>query len=159
MALSITLDLPEPIVEQLESTSRNQHRSVGELIREIVIQNWQPLPRLPDDVEAELAAFPSLSNEVLWLLARSTLTTEEQNTLATLNGAAKIRALEPAEAARLDTLLDLYDRLLVRRAQAATILQQRGYDLRNPKYYNPNEQCLHSDCVTPTSRKKRAPLL
>ena len=99
MTLSITLDLPEPIVEQLESTSRNQRRSVGDLIREIVIQNWQPLPRLPDDVEAELAAFPSLSNEVLWLLARSTLTSEEQNTLALLNGATKIRTLEAAEVA------------------------------------------------------------
>lgn len=133
MALNIMLDLPDPILEQLESTSRTQQRPVGDLIRELVIQNLQPLPRLPDDVEAELAVFPNLSNEVLWLLARSTLTTEEQNTLTSLNSAAKMRALAPAETERLETLLDLYDRLLVRRAQAATILQQRGYDLRNPQ--------------------------
>lgn len=133
MTLNIMLDLPDPIVEHLESTSRMQQRSVEDLIRELVIQNWQPLPRLPDDVEAELAVFPNLSNEVLWLLARSTLTAEEQNTLAALNSAAKMRALASAEAERLETLLDLYDRMLVRRAQAATILQQRGYDLRNPQ--------------------------
>lgn len=127
------LDLPDPIVAQLQSTSRNRQRSVEDLIRELVIQHWQPLPRLPDDVEAELAVFPSLSNEVLWLLARSTLTAEEQKTLAALNSTAKIRTLTPAEAERLETLLDLYDRMVVRRAQAATILQQRGYNLHNPQ--------------------------
>jgi hypothetical protein len=133
MALTIMLDLPDPVVEQLESSSRNRQRPVDDLIRELVIQHWQPLPQLPDDVEAELAAFPSLSDEVLWLLARSTLTTEEQKTLAALNSTAKSRILTPTETERLETLLDLYDRMLVRRAQAATILQQRGYDLRPPQ--------------------------
>lgn len=137
MTFSITLDLPETILKQLENTSRTQQRSVGEVIREIVIQNWQSLPRLPDDVEAELAALPSLSDEVLWLLVRSTLTAEEQRALAFLNSAAKTRTLESAETERLETLLALYDRMLVRRAQAAAILQQRGYDLRNPQVLQP----------------------
>ena len=137
MTLNITLDLPETVLTELESSSLHQRRSVGDLIREVVIQNWQPLPQLPDDVESELAAFPHLSDEVLWLVARSTLTAEEQRALAFLNGAAKTRHLESAESARLETLLDLYDRLLVRRAQAAAILQQRGYDLRNPQVLQP----------------------
>lgn len=138
MTFSITLDLPETILKQLENTSRTQQRSVGEMISEIVIQNWQSLPRLPDDVEAELAALPSLSDEVLWLLVRSTLTAEEQRTLAFLNSTAKTRTLDPAETERLATLLDLYDRMLVRRSQAAAILQQRGYNLRNPNVLQPS---------------------
>lgn len=104
----------------------------------MTLSHWPPQPRLPDDVEAELAALPSLSDEVLWLLARSTLTLEEQNTLAFLNSTAKTRTLDPAETERLETLLDLYDRMLVRRAQAAAILQQRGYDLRNPNVLQPS---------------------
>lgn len=137
MTLSVMLDLPDPLVEDLKSSSLRQQRSLGELIGEIVIQNWRPFLRLPDDVEAELAVFPYLSNEVLWLLARSTLTTEEQKTLTLLNSTAKLRTLDPAEAERLETLLDLYDRMIVRRAQAAAILQQRGYDLRNPQVVQP----------------------
>jgi len=46
------------------------------------------LPALPQDVEAELAAFANLSDEVLWFLARSTLTEAEQEELATLNDVA-----------------------------------------------------------------------
>jgi len=92
---------------------------------------------LPDDVESELAAFPHLSDEVLWLVARSTLTAAEQRALAILNQAAKTRHLEAVEIARLETLLGLYDRLLVRRAQAAASLQQRGYDLCNPQVLQP----------------------
>ena len=106
------------------------------------LSRWPQQPRLPDDVEAELAALPSLSDEVLWLLARSTLTTEEQNTLAFLNNTAKTRLLDAVEAERLETLLELYDRTLVRRAQAATILQQRDYDLRNPSVLQPST-CHH----------------
>lgn len=137
MALSITIDLPETLLQQLESASRKQHRSVGEIIRDLVIQSWQLLPRLPDDIEAELAALPSLSDEALWLLARSTLTKAEQQELTILTGTAKTRTLKPTEAERLETLLDRYDRTILRRAQAATLLQKRGYDLSDPAVLQP----------------------
>jgi len=55
------------------------------------------LPALPQDVEAELAAFTNLSDEVLWLLARNTLTEAEQEELATLNDVAQQRSLTQAE--------------------------------------------------------------
>ena len=137
MALSVTIDLPEALLHQLESESHNQRRSVGEIIRDLVIQSWQPLPRLPDDIEAELAALPSLSDEALWLLARSTLTKAEQQELTILTGTAKTRTLKPTEAERLETLLDRYDRTILRRAQAATLLQKRGYDLSDPAVLQP----------------------
>lgn len=49
MPLNITLDLPETGLTQLESSSLHQQRAVGDLIRAVVIQKWQPLPLLPDD--------------------------------------------------------------------------------------------------------------
>lgn len=132
MTLSVTIELPSFVQQQMERRAQAEARSVADLIRELVLQNWQTSPRLPDDVETELAALPNLSDEALWVLARTTLTAGEQSTLATLNDKAKTSKLTSAEEARLTTLLDLYDRALVRRAQAAVILQQRGHNLQNP---------------------------
>ena len=87
---------------------------------------------MPQDVEAELAAFTSLSDDVLWLLARSTLTEVEQEELAALNSQAKQRPLTQEEQSRQQALLDTYDRLIVCRAQAALLLKLRGYDLSDP---------------------------
>ena len=132
MTLSVTIELPSFVQQQMERRAQAEARSVADLIRELVLQNWQTSPRLPDNVEIELAALPNLSDEALWVLARTTLTAGEQSTLAALNHKAKTTKLTSAEEARLTTLLDLYDRALVRRAQAAVILQQRGHNLQNP---------------------------
>ena len=87
------------------------------------------LPSLPEDVEAELASFSQLSDDVLWLIARSTLTREQQRDLADLNDEAQRHPLAAVEQTRQQALIHAYDRMMVRRAQAALILKQRGYDL------------------------------
>ena len=89
------------------------------------------MPTLPDEIEAELTAFTSLSDDVLWLLARSTLPETEQERLAELNYQAKQRDLTEAEETERDRLLDSYNRVMVRRAEAALLLKARGYDLAN----------------------------
>jgi len=132
MTTSVTIDLPNPLVQQLESIAREQHRSVSEMVRERLLQTWPSLPALPDDVEMELALFTGLSDDVLWLLARSTLPVSEREELANLNDLAQQRTLTTLEQARQQVLLDSYDRAMVRRAQAALLLRQRGYDISDP---------------------------
>jgi hypothetical protein len=133
----ITIDLPAPIAEQLEEEATRQKIHVRELVREIILEHWSGLPSLPDDVEAELAAFHQLSDNLLWLIARTTLTVDEQAELADLNDEAQSRYLSHDEEARRDVLLEAYDRVMLRRAQAAAILQSRGYDLSDPSVLKP----------------------
>lgn len=128
----ITIDLPGPIAERLEEEAIRQKVSIRELVRELVLEHWSGLPSLPDDVEAELAAFHQLSDDVLWLVARTTLTPEEQRELAELNDTVQSRPLADDEYNRREALLDSYDRMMIRRAQAAHLLQLRGYDLSDP---------------------------
>ena len=132
MTTSVTIDLPNPLVQQLESIAREQHRSVSDMVRERLLQTWPSLPALPADVEMELALFTGLSDDVLWLLARSTLPVSEREELANLNDLAQQRTLTTLEQARQQALLDSYDRAMVRRAQAALLLRQRGYDISDP---------------------------
>lgn len=89
-------------------------------------------PPLPEDLEEELAAFRNLSDDILWLIARTSLSESEQAELAELNEAARERALTAAEVTRQDFLLSLYEKTMVRRGQAAIVLQSRGYDLSDP---------------------------
>jgi hypothetical protein len=96
----ITIDLPFPLFQQLETIARQQHRSIPDVVRDIVLREVHSLPALPQDIEAELAAFTNLSDTVLWLLARSTLIEAEQQELATLNSQAEQRALRQEEQTR-----------------------------------------------------------
>lgn len=126
----ITVELLVSVAERLREEANRQNRPVRDLVRELILERWDNLPPLPPEVEAELEAFHSLSDDVLWLVARSSLTIEEQKELARLN--AKIQPLGTAEESRREALLAAYDRTVLRRAQAAVILQSRGYDLSNP---------------------------
>ena len=125
MTTAITVELPSTAYEQLRRTAMRQNRPVAEVVRDLVLRELPELPSLPADVEAELASFSQLSDDVLWLLARSTLTREQQRDLADLNDEAQSRPLTAAEQTRQQALIYAYDRMLVRRAQAALILKQR----------------------------------
>ena len=128
----ITIDLPATVAKQLAEEASRQNMNVRDLVRECILEHWGGLPSLPEDIEAELAAFHRLTDNVLWLIARTTLTIEEQEELADLNDVAHSRSLTDEEEARRAALLDTYDRIMVRRAQAAGILQSRGHDLSDP---------------------------
>src|SRR5687768_17452630 len=96
----VTVELPITAFEQLQVAAREQHRSVREVARDLILRELPGLPSLPPDVNTELAAFADLSSEVLWLLARSTLTEAEQQELAQLNDEAQRRPLTKNEESR-----------------------------------------------------------
>lgn len=125
----VQIALPTETLQQLQQLADAQHRSIDEVVRDLLLRELPGLPPLPADVEAELAAFDSLSDDVLWLLAASAMSADQQRQLAALNDAAQQRPLTDDEAQRQQELIDMYDRVLVRRAQAASILKQRGYEL------------------------------
>lgn len=128
----IQIALPPETIEQLQQLARAQNRSVDEVVRNLLAHELPGLPILPSVVEAELAAFENLSDDVLWLLARSTLTHNQQHELADLNNTAQQRALTDKEARRQQELIELYNRTLVRRAHAASVLKERGHDVAKP---------------------------
>ena len=132
---TMTVELPVTVLEKLQATARQQQRSVSEVVHDLILHALpeHSLPELPQDMKDELANFANLSNDVLWLLARSTLTKTQQQELAFLNNEAQQRSLTEEEQARQQVLTDKYDRVLLRRAEAARLLQLRGYDLSNPQ--------------------------
>lgn len=104
---------------------------------DIILRNWQTLPKLPDHIEAELAAMSNLSDQALWILARSTIDIEDQEQFSLLNQEAKLRVLSDQEEEKLDALLNQYDENMIRRAQAASLLGKRGYNMSDPTVLRP----------------------
>lgn len=131
-ARTITVDFPVATFEALQRTAQRQNRPVADVVRDLVLRELPELPSLPRDVEAELASFETLSDDVLWLVARSALTTKQQQELARLNDASQQRTLSSSEQTRQQNLVDAYDRTILRRAKAAALLQQRGHNLTDP---------------------------
>ncbi|RIK43312.1 MAG: hypothetical protein DCC55_05960 [Chloroflexi bacterium] len=133
MTTALTVELPDAVVQRLEATERAHQRTVDDVVRDILLQERAVAPPLPVKIEEELAAFASLSDDALWLLARGSLSRAAQEELAELNNLAKLRPLSSAELERQQALVDTYDRMMVRRARAIQLLMQRGYDLTDPR--------------------------
>jgi predicted transcriptional regulator len=133
MTTALTVELPDAVVQRLEATARAHQKTVKDVVRDILAQERASAPALPVEIEEELAAFASLSDDVLWLLACGTLSPAAQEELAELNNTAKLCQLSSAELDRQQTLVDAYDRMMVRRARAVQILMQRGYNLTDPR--------------------------
>lgn len=132
MTLSITVDLPDSLVHDLEKTAVAQKQSIADVLRDLLLRYLPASPPLPDDVELELAAMANLSDDALWILARGSLATDKQRRLAALNEISRDQNLSPEQERERDELLALYDRTLVRRAQAASLLTSRGYEMDSP---------------------------
>lgn len=123
---TVTVELPDIALEQLQGLAQKQRRSIRDIVRDMIIR---ALPELPQDITDELDTFKHLSDDVLWLLARSTLSEDERRDLARLNDEAQRQPLPGTQVQRQQVLLDKYNRVLVRRAEAARMLQMRGYNL------------------------------
>lgn len=123
----IIVELPPLAYAHLQAMATTQQRAVAAIASDLILAELPTMPALPEDVEQELAAFDRLSDDVLVMLATSTLNAQEQTELAELNEQAQSRDLLSAEAERREYLLARYDRTLVRRAQAALVLRRRGH--------------------------------
>lgn len=78
-----------------------------------------------------------LSDEALWQAARSTMAYEQKQRLQTLHDLKQRRGLTSPEQTEDEALLALYRDTLLVRAQAANLLQQRGYDVSDPEQFTP----------------------
>lgn len=80
-----------------------------------------------------------LNDAVLWQAARSTLPPALRQRLELLHTRQQRAGLSFDEQAEAERLEQLYRDTLLVRAQAAVLLQQRGYDVSDPSQFSPLE--------------------
>jgi hypothetical protein len=126
---TVNVRLPETLFQKLQHIAEVTHRSVEDVLTTTVNAALPSTPDIPTDLANDLAAMILFSDESLKAAVQSSLSAAQQKRLTQLTDAGGDRTLTEAESGELQSLLDLYDRAVLRRAKALAILAQRGYDI------------------------------
>jgi hypothetical protein len=131
-ARTITLDIPEALYDRVQHAATSLHRRVEEVLLEVVATALPPLADLPREVGDEVASLAFENDVSLFRAARSTIAPELHAEMTALLDRKGCGEISVTEQARLDELVHEHEVLALRRAQAALLLQRRGYDMSSP---------------------------
>ncbi|SRR5258706_10511799 len=131
MADQIVLTLPEDISARAHQIAEINSQTV----EQVLIDHLKTLSTpLPPSEQAELDALRHLSDDALWTIAREQMPEEVQARAQELMAKNSVRTISEPEEAELDKLVERADRLMLRKAEAATILRDRGYSFNQQDF-------------------------
>ena len=116
--------------EQAFEVAQQMARAAAQPVEQIIQQRLEKslaAPLSSSSEQAELAALSALSDEALWTIAREQTPSDLRERGAVLLALNKLLALTPDEETELDQILEASDRVMLRKAVAASLLTQRGY--------------------------------
>lgn len=134
---SVTVNLSEPSYRRVQRAAKRTQRSVEQLLGDAVVALLPETGDLSLDLTTALAQMAFLNDAVLWQMARTTLSTEQQRRLEVLHDKQQRTQLSPIEREEERALVRLYRETQFVRAQAIVLLQQRGYDVSDPEQFVP----------------------
>jgi hypothetical protein len=129
---SVILHLPDVIYRRVRQTAEILQRPLEELLLDAVTAALPLLDDLPPELANDIAALALLNDAALWRAAQSTTPLSNQKRLDLLLDEKSRGALTARGQQQLEQLLSEYERVVLTRAQAALLLQQRGYDISDP---------------------------
>lgn len=127
MAELIILKVPEDISVRARQIAETVAQPVEQLLLNHLKTLAAPLPVLPPDTQAELDALQHLSDDALWTIAREQMPEDVQARAHALMDQNSRSVMTDEEHAELEQLVERGDRLMLRKAEAAALLRQRGY--------------------------------
>lgn len=128
---TITVTVPEDLYDYLERRAGVTQLSIEDMLIQTARNAATPPIEsdLPAHIRSELAALPSLSDEVLWSIAQSMANTDKVVLYDVLLERHQAGTITPEGAILLRQLRDEADALMLRKAQAFMLLKNRGYTL------------------------------
>lgn len=129
---TLQLNLPNELYQQVKQRAGKTNRTVeAEVIiavEALLAAGDDPLG-LPPDVAEEIAQLPFLEDAHLWQAARQLAPPEKNERIQELVLKQQAEGLTAAEQQEAQQLQQYAHRLMIIRAEAAVLLQQRGYDI------------------------------
>lgn len=126
MPETVTLTLPDTVLEPLKRTAQAVHQPIEQLLVAALESSLPPMEGLPDDVIEDLTALETLDNEALALVMRETVPSETQAVLSELLERQQRDSLTASEQEQLASLQQEADLVMLRKARAAVLLRFRG---------------------------------
>lgn len=128
-AHAVTLHLPAPLYRHFKRQAEQTHRSLETELLDAVASSAPEEEGLPPELADAISGLEVLDDEELWRAARSRLSADATARLETLNLKQQSEGLDESERDVLWQLVRQYERALLVRARAASLLKERGHDV------------------------------
>ncbi len=126
----VTIQLPERLYRRLEQTAQAMRRPLDDvLVRAVEIGSPPIWEDVPAAFQSDLAALDRLDDETLWQIARSRQSEDEMVRYEDLLDKNAEQTTTPSERGELAQLREAADLFMLKKAQAAALLQWRGYHI------------------------------
>jgi plasmid stability protein len=129
MTQSLTVELPTGLYTRIKMRAERANRSVEDEMVELLAATVPPPDEMPAGRREAEASLELLDNQALERAAQSRLADELAAELEMLHFRQQRSGLSEADSERCAELLRAYERSMLIRAQAATLLKQRGIDV------------------------------
>jgi hypothetical protein len=126
MPQTITLTLPDNVLQPMQRVAQATKQSVEELLVTALQAALPTLEGLPPDVMQHLVALESLDGQVLWRVMLETVPLDQQHQLHNLLSRNRAGMLTESEHEQLPVLQQQADLVMLRKACAAVLLRFRG---------------------------------
>lgn len=126
MSESITLTLPNRLIEPLRRMATATHQPVESLVLTALEASLPSLEGLTPPLRDELSALETQDNNALWQIMLEHVPLHVQDELNQLLERHQQEELTTQEQQRLDSLQQHADRIMLRKAHAAAVLRFRG---------------------------------
>lgn len=125
----ITISLPQKIYRQVQKQSQQMRRSVADEVTAVITASLPEQENLPAKLKEEMAQLTLFTDAELWQAARMTAPPEKTARMQELLDKQQLEGLTEGEKAEAERLARFFDRVMLARAKAAVLLQERGYDI------------------------------
>ena len=126
MPQTITLTLPDNILQPAQRVAQATKQSVEDLLVTALQAALPTLEGLPPDVVQHLVALESLDDQTLWRVMLETVPRDQQHQLHDLLLRNQAGMLTDTEREQLAILQQQADLVMLRKARAAVLLRFRG---------------------------------
>jgi hypothetical protein len=126
MPQTITLTLPDNVLQPVQRVAQATQQSVEELLVTALQAALPTLEGLPPDVMQALVALESLDDQALWRVMLETVPLDQQHQLHDLLIRNQAGTLTDVEREQLAILQQQADLVMLRKARAAVLLRFRG---------------------------------
>ena len=124
---TLTIQLPDEVYARLQHAAHGNEKRVSQAAIQMLSATLPPDDTLPQGIEQELRGLESLSDDVLWTVARGKVAASKQRRWKRLLDKNRQGTLTESERQDLEQLTAEGDRLTLYKAHAYLLLKERGH--------------------------------
>jgi hypothetical protein len=129
---TVSVNLPEKLYRQVQQRAKGMNRSVADelvVVVEDALFGTEAWVGVPADIATEVAQLRYLDDEHLLRTAQQTVPVEKSERMQALSQKLKNEGLTAPEEEEIRQLQHYAQRVMLIRAEAAVLLQERGFDV------------------------------